>query len=132
MNNAFDSQFCYVRRISEDGVVSLTWKKYAHHDDYREPTLFALDLLRTSGDKIFVIDARDGFEDHEDDIVWAFSTLLPTMATTDLRHVVFITSDASKIEDEMGMWTREFRKYFTVDRATDYEGALAKVPKIFL
>lgn len=130
--DSFDSDFCKVQRIAEDGVVLLTWKKYAHHDDYREPTLFALELLRTSGDNIFVIDARDRFEDHEDDIVWAFNALLPAMATTDLRHVAFIMNDASEIEGEMDLWTREFRKYFTVDRATDYDGALAKVPKGFL
>lgn len=109
MIDSFDSDFCNVQRVAGDGIVLLTWKKYAHHDDYRAPTLFALELLRSSGEKVFVIDARSGFEDHEDDIVWAFSTLLPAMATTDLRHVAFIMNGAGEIEGEMDMRTREYR-----------------------
>ncbi|MDD4096956.1 MAG: hypothetical protein PHP22_12035 [Oscillospiraceae bacterium] len=36
-------------------------------------------------------------------------------------------NEINEIEGEMDLWTREFRKYFTVDRATGYEGALAKI-----
>ena len=127
MNDSFDSEFCRVRRIARDRTVLLTWKKYAHYEDYRAPTLFALELLVRGGDTAFIVDARDGFEDHEDDIVWAFAELLPAMAKTGLKHVAFIMNEINEIEGEMDLWTREFRKYFTVDRATDYEGALAKI-----
>jgi len=60
-------------------------------------------------------------------VEWAFSVLLPEMSKTHLKHVAFIMNKVSGIEGEMDMWTREFLKYFTVDRATNYEGALAKI-----
>lgn len=125
MSNAFESDFCRVEVVPENKAILLTWKQYAHHDDYRRPTLFALEKLRETSATAFVVDARNGFEDHPDDVKWAFDELLPSMATTALKHVVFVMNEVSEIEGEMDMWTREFLRYFTVDRATDVLSAFA-------
>ena len=125
MSFVFDSEFCHVENLATPPAVLLTWKQYAHHDDYRKPTLFALEKLRESGAPTFIVDARNGFEDHPDDVEWAFAELLPSMAATRLKHVIFVMNEVSEIEGEMDMWTREFLRYFTVDRATDIPSALA-------
>ena len=127
MSDVFESEFCHVENLVTPPVVLLTWKQYAHHDDYRKPTLFALEKLRESGAPTFIVDARNGFEDHPDDVEWAFAELLPSMAATRLKHVIFVMNEVSEIEGEMDMWTREFLRYFTVDRATDIPSALAIV-----
>ena len=120
----YDSKFGKVDYISGDNVVLLTWKQFCCFDDYRNTTLAALDALRSNSGSSFIIDARNGFEDEKEDVEWGFSVLLPAMSKTTCKAVVFIMNVVTDIEDEMDMWTMEFRKYFTVYRAASYEDAL--------
>jgi quinol monooxygenase YgiN len=121
----FDSQFCNVKYIEKDNIVFLTWKKFCCFEDYRKPTYFALELLKQFQDSNFVVDARNGFEDAKEDVEWGFSILLPEMAKTDCKYVVFIMNEIKNIEEEIDMWTKEFGKYFGVCRTTSLEDALA-------
>lgn len=129
MNNQleFDSEFCHVEYVEADNIVFLTWKKFARIDDYRTPALFALNLLKQHPQSNFVVDARNGFEDDKEDVTWGFSELLPNMAKTECRYFAFIMQEAPDIEDEMDMWTRECKKYFTVIKVESYEQALRKI-----
>ncbi|WP_218918436.1 hypothetical protein [Paenibacillus durus] len=122
--NEFDSEFSHVKYMSEDNIVFLTWKKFCCNDDYRTPTTFALELLKKYPNSNFVVDARNGFEDEPEDIEWGFSVLLPAMANTDCKNVVFIMNEVNEIEEEMDMWTKEFMKYFTVKKVNSYEDAV--------
>ena len=115
-SNYFDSEFSNVKYSKEDNVVLLTWKKFCSYDDYRAPTLFALELLKKHQDSNFVIDARNGFEDVKADVEWGFSVLIPAMSKTDCKIVVFIMEEVNEIEDEMDMWEKEFVKYFKVKK----------------
>jgi quinol monooxygenase YgiN len=129
MNNksAFDTKFCNVRYMESDNVVFLSWKKFARINDYREPALFALDLLKQHPQSNFVVDARNGFEDDPADVEWGFSELLPNMAKTDCKYIAFIMEKVTAIEEEMDMWTKEFGKYFAVIKAESYEQAVCKM-----
>ena len=122
--NEFDSEFSNVKYISEDNVVFLAWKRFCCYDDYRNPTTFALKLLEKYPNSNFVVDARNGFEDEKEDIEWGFSVLLPAMSNTDCKNVVFIMNEINDIEEEMDIWTKEFRKYFTVKKVKCYEDAI--------
>jgi hypothetical protein len=121
IKNEFDSEFCNVRYISKDNIVFLTWKKFCCYDDYRNPTMFALELLKKYPNSDFVVDARNGFEDKKEDVEWGFSVLLPAMSKTDCKNVVFIMNEVNEIEEEMDMWTKELMKYFTVKKVKCYE-----------
>jgi hypothetical protein len=120
----YDSEYGNVKYIETDNTVFITWKKFCRFDDYRKPTLFALNLLETHKNSNLVIDARNGFEDDEADIAWAFGTLLPAMSKTGCRTVVFITNVVNPIEEEIDLWTREFQKYFTVSKTNSYDSAI--------
>ncbi len=122
--NEFNSEFCNVKYIKEDNIVFLKWKKFCCFDDYRNPTLFALELLKKYPYSNFVVDAINGFEDEKEDVEWGFSILLPAMSKTNCRNVVFIINEVNEIEEEMDMWTKEFKKYFTVKKVKSYEGAV--------
>jgi len=128
----YDSEFCCVKYIEADSAVFLTWRKFARIDDYRKPTLFALDLLRVHPKSNFVVDARHGFEDDPADVEWGFSELLPAMAKTDCKYVVFIMERAPGMEEEMDMWTREFGKYFAVLKVESYEQAIRQMKERIL
>ncbi|UZW15670.1 hypothetical protein OSC52_07570 [Clostridium pasteurianum] len=122
--NEFDSEFSNVKYILEDNIVFLTWKKFCCNDDYRNPTTFALELLKKYSNSNFVVDARNGFEDEKEDTEWGFSVLLPAMSNTDCKNVVFIMNEVNEIEEEMDMWTKEFMKYFMVKKVRCYEDAV--------
>jgi len=121
----FDSEFCNVKYVEEDNIVFLTWKKFCCFDDYRKPTTFALELLKQYPNSNFVFDARNGFEDDKADVEWGFSFLLPEMAKTDCKYMAFILNEVNEIEEEMDMWTKEFKKYFVVKKVESYTEAVA-------
>jgi len=123
----FDSEFSNVKYMTDDNLVLLTWKKFCCYDDYRNPTTFALELLKKYPNSNFVVDARNGFEDEKDDVEWGFSVLLPAMSSADCKNVVFIMNEVNEIEEEMDMWTKEFMKYFTVKKVTSYEEAVNQI-----
>ena len=59
----FESDFAKTEYIEKDNVVFHVWKKEAHFDDYRDPVKASLELLREHKDSVFIVDARNGFED---------------------------------------------------------------------
>lgn len=123
MHDIFDSEFCNVTYINKDNVVLLTWKKFCCFDDYRNPTLFASRLLKVNAGSNLVIDARNGFEDEKEDIEWGFQVLLPDMSRSSCQKCVFILNEIPDIEEEIDLWTAEFKKYFQVYRVQSYEEA---------
>lgn len=130
MRIMFDNEYCKVSYLEEHRAVLLEWKKFSCGDNYRKPTLYALELLRKNQQSNFIIDARNGFEDAKEDVDWAFSELLPAMAKTDCKHIIFIMNEMNNIEEEMDMWGTEFSKYFTVTKVTTLDLALSKVDKL--
>lgn len=120
----FNSEFSNVKYIAKDNVVLITWKRFCCYEDYRKPTLFGLELLKKHSNSNYICDARNGFEDEKEDVEWGFSVLLPAMAETDCKKVVFIMNEVNEIEEEMDMWTKEFMKYFTVKKVASYEDAV--------
>ena len=123
-DNEFNSEYCNVRYIPDNAAVLLTWKKRAVGEDYRAPTTFAANLIRRKDGCLLIIDARNGFEDDKADVEWGFNVLLPELSDAGCKEITFIMNGSDDaIEDEMSMWTAEFRKYFTVRIAEDYGSA---------
>ncbi len=125
----FDNEFCKVKYIEKANAVLLTWKKFCNGENYRDPTNYALELLKKFKNSSFIIDARKGFEDEEEDIAWGFNVLLPNMAKTTCTYCVIIMNEENDIESEMDIWTKEFMKYFTVIRTSTVKEALEMLKK---
>lgn len=130
MNNTYDSEFCNVAYLEEDNVVLLTWKKFCCFDNYRIPTMYASDLLNQYKGSNFIIDARNGFEDEKEDVEWGFGVLLPYMAQSSCKKCIFILNEVPTIEDEIDLWTAEFKKYFQVFKVQSYEEAIEKMLEV--
>ena len=129
-NNIFDSEFCRVSYMQKEKIVFLEWKKFCCKDDYRNPTLYALDLLKKFEGSNFLFDARNGFEDEKEDVEWGFNVLLPAMSKTTCKNVFFIMNQVSDIEEEMSMWEKEFKKYFNVKKFVSVEEAVACMKEV--
>lgn len=123
-HESFESPYCFVTYKAADQVVFLQWKQFASFENYRTPTTFALELLKKHSGSAFVIDARNGFEDEKEDVAWGFSYLLPEMSKAGCKKVAMVMNAVNDIEDEMDMWSKEFKKYFKLTRAASYEAAI--------
>ena len=123
----FENKFAKVEYIEGDNVVFHIWKKEAHFDDYRKPVTASLELLREHKDSVFIVDARNGFEDTKEDVEWGFDYFLPELKKTGCRIWGFILPEFSDIEGEIDLWTREIEKNFTVIRAESYSDILSKI-----
>lgn len=117
----FESEFAKCEYIEKDNVVFHVWKKEAHFDDYRQPVMASLEMLREHRDSVFIVDARNGFEDVKEDVEWGFEWFLPELKKTGCRTWGFILPEVSEIEGEIDLWTKEIEKNFRVIRAESYE-----------
>ena len=124
MKYMFEKEFAKIEYIEKDNVVFHTWKKECHYDNYRKPVEYSLEMLKNHKDSVFVVDARNGFEDVKEDIEWGFSYFLPEMKKTGCKTWVFILQEVSEIEGEIDLWSQEIQKYFTVIRVTSYSEAI--------
>ena len=123
----FENKFAKVEYIKGDNVVFHIWKKEAHFDDYRKPVTASLELLREHKDSVFIVDARNCFEDTKEDVEWGFDYFLPELKKTGCRIWGFILPEVSDIEGEIDLWTREIEKNFKVIRAESYSDILSKI-----
>jgi len=48
----FESEFAKSEYIEKDNVVFHVWKKEAHYDDYRNPVIASLEMLRAHKENI--------------------------------------------------------------------------------
>ena len=122
----FESEFAKCEYIEKDNVVFHVWKKEAHFDDYRNPVIASLEMLREHKDSIFIVDARNGFEDVKEDVDWGFNWFLPELKKTGCRIWGFILPVVSDIEGEIDLWTKEIEKNFKVIRAVSYEDIVSE------
>ena len=123
----FESEYAKIAYMEKDGVVFHVWKKEAHFEDYRKPVEASLNMLKEHEGSMFIVDARNGFEDVKEDVDWGFSYFLPELKKTGCRIWGFILPEVSDIEGEIDLWTSEIEKNFEVIRAVSYEEILNRV-----
>ena len=128
----FESEYAKSEYIKKDNVVFHVWKKEAHFDDYRDPVKASLKMLREHRNSIFIVDARNGFEDVKEDVEWGFDWFLPELKKTGCRIWGFILPEVSDIEGEIDLWTSEIEKNFTVIRAESYGEIVASAKTALL
>ena len=121
----FESEYAKSEYIEKDNAVLHVWKKEAHFDDYRDPVKASLEMLREHKNSIFIVDARNGFEDVKEDVEWGFEWFLTELKKTGCKVWGFILPEVSDIEGEIDLWTREVEKNFRVIRAVSYDEIVA-------
>ena len=123
----FESEYAKTEYIEKDNAVFHVWKKETHLSDYRTPVIASLEILRAHTGSLFIVDARNGFEDTPEDVEWGFQYFLPELKKTGCRIWGFVLPVVSEIEGEIDLWTAEIEKNFTVIRAESYDEIIRQV-----
>ena len=110
----YRSEFSDVTYLDDLNVVFVKWKKFCRQDDYRNPLLFALDVMRSHNNCHYVADTRNGFENEDSDTQWLFDVFLPLTKTTTCRAFFFIIDNDNKLKEELEGQAVELKKSFDV------------------
>jgi hypothetical protein len=86
----FESDYTECYYIKNDNAVFHDWKKEAHYESYRNPVIASLTLLKEHPGSIFIVDAKNGFEDVKEDVEWGFTYFLPELKKTGCKIWGFI------------------------------------------
>ena len=110
----YRSEYCDVEYLEDLNVVFVKWKKFCRQDNYRNPLLYAIDIMRTHSGCNYVADTRDGFENEQADTQWVFDVFLPQTASTTCKAVFFIIDNVNNLKEELEGQSIELRKMFDV------------------
>ncbi len=121
----YDNEHCLVYYRPELTAVYLEWKKFSCGEEYRKPCEFLLNLMQKYQCINIIVNAVNGFEDTKEDVEWAFQYFIPSLAKTTCKTLVFIMGAGNSLDHEIDMFTKEFMKYFQVERCHSMEEAAA-------
>jgi len=110
----YKSEFSDVSYLEDLNVAFVKWKKFCRQDDYRNPLLYALDIMRQHNDCHYVADTRDGFENEPADTQWVFDVFLTQAALTTCKAIFFIIDNDNKLKEELEGQSVELRRQFDV------------------
>ena len=110
----YKSEFSDVSYLEDLNVVLVKWKKFCRQDDYRNPLLYALDIMKNHNNCHYVADTRDGFENDQADTQWLFDVFFPQTALTTCKAIFFIIDDDNKLKEELEGQSAELKKKFDV------------------
>jgi len=110
----YSSEFCDVNYLEDLNVVFVKWKKFCRQDDYRNPLLYAIDIMRNHDNCHYVADTRDGFENEEADTQWVFDVFLTQTSLTSCKAIFFIIDNDNSLKEELEGQSAELRKQFDV------------------
>ncbi|WP_029902153.1 hypothetical protein [Prevotella sp. 10(H)] len=110
----YSSEFCDVSYLSDSNVVFVEWKNFCKGNDYRQPLLYAIEVMRANKDCHYMADTRHGFENEEADTLWVFNEFIPLAATTGCKYIIFIIGENNNLKEELEGQSVELKKYFEV------------------
>lgn len=110
----YNTEYCEVRYIAGINVVFVKWKKFCCGNDYREPLLISIDIMKEHEGCNFVCDTTDGFEDAPEDAQWIVSDFIPKTALTSCKIVFFIIEPDSNLKEEIEGHSTALGQHFRV------------------
>lgn len=110
----YESEYCEVSYNKEINIVLVKWKKFCYQNNYRQPLLAALDIMKQYKNCNYVADTRNGFENKEEDTEWLFREFLPKASLTNCKIIFFIINEDNKLKEELEGQSVELKKFFEV------------------
>ena len=110
----YRSEFCEVSYLDDLNVVLVKWNKFCRHDDYRNPLLYAINIMKNHSSCHYVADTRDGFENEDEDTQWVFDVFIQQTALTTCKAIFFIIDNDNQLKEELEGQASELKKHFSV------------------
>ena len=111
----YKSAFCEVSYNEELNIVFVKWKKFCSGNDYRDPLLYALAIMKEHQGCNYVADTTYGFENEIADTQWILNEFIPCAATeTSCKTIFFIIGQENTLKEELEGQSAVLRKYFNV------------------
>lgn len=100
VESMYKSEFCEVHYEENYNVVFVKWKKFCSHENYREPLMLALEIIKEHKCD-YVADTRTGFENHPDDTKWVADVFMPTAVEYGCKTIWFIIDKENSLKEEL-------------------------------
>lgn len=97
----YNSEFCEVNYNEKYNVVFVKWKKFCSFEDYRNPLLYALKIMKEHDECNYAADTRNGFENHPDDTKWVAEYFIPEAVKAGCRCIYFIIDKENSLKEEL-------------------------------
>ena len=110
----YQSEFCDVRYLEDINVAFVEWKKFCRGDDYRNPLLHAIEIMKANEGCHYVADTRNGFENEAADTLWVLNEFIPLAASTGCRYIFFIIRPDNNLKEELEGQSVGLKKFFRV------------------
>ena len=110
----YQSEFCDVSYNEELNIVFVKWKRFCRDKDYRNPLLYAIEVMKNCVGCHFCADTRDGFENEQADTQWVFDVFLPRALETSCKKIFFIIDADNALKEELEGLSAELSKRFEV------------------
>lgn len=114
MDVSYVSEFSKVSYLPELNVALVEWKKFCRGNDYRDPLLHAIEIMKAHENCHYVADTRTGFENEDDDTRWVFDEFIPRAAAAGCRYIFFIIHPDNSLKQELEGQSVELKKVFNV------------------
>ena len=110
----YQSEFSEVSYLEDLNVAFVKWKKFCRQNDYRNPLLYALDIMKNNNNCQYAADTRNGFENEPADIQWVSDVFLKQAALTTCKAIFFIIDNDNKLKEELEKHSDVLSKQFDV------------------
>lgn len=125
----YNTKFCEVTYQKEPNAILCQWKAFCHGKEYRNPLLYALELLDKTKATSWITDTTNGFENHPEDTQWLIESFLPQTIDSSCENLFFIMEEDSPLKEEIEGQVAILNKYFSVyivESMKEIETILAK------
>ncbi|MCB4749499.1 MAG: hypothetical protein LGB67_05450 [Sulfurovum sp.] len=112
----YNTPHCQITQIKEKNAILVKWKQKYSGDDYRNPFLYAMELVAKEQIDTWIVDTTTGFENEEADTKWLLEEFVPMMIESMIRRIIFIIAEDSPLHDEIEGQAMALREFFEVER----------------
>ncbi len=110
-----NTPYCQIQYLKEKNAILCTWKQFCKGEDYKEPFLSGLELIKKHNITTWITDTTNGFENEEVDTVWLLQEIMPQFIESSLEKIVFIIAEESSLMDEILGQKEALGEFFEVE-----------------
>ena len=111
----YNTPYCQIQHLKEKNAILCTWKQFCKGEDYQEPFLYGLELIKKHNISTWITDTTHGFENEEADTVWLLQEIMPQFIESSLEKIVFVIANDSPLMGEILGQKEVLEEFFEVE-----------------